>query len=488
MGRGTGTMWTGYGQPVSARIAGHPSEWSVVVLTRPLEPGVKLVDGAGKSMNRTPRRVVITGIGIVSPLGNTKEALWNALVDGRSGVGPMTVVPHGCLPMDYAAEAREFRGVIDDFGPLSKDQKKAIRKNLKVMCRECQMGVAAAQWALTDAGLQPGSLDPERTGVSFGSDLMLTAPEDFTEGILKCLDEHGEFHFSRWAPQGMPHLAPLWLLKYLPNMPASHVAIFNQFWGPNNSVTQREASPGIAVGEAFHIIAEGRADVMLCGATGTRLGTMWVIRAVRQEEVAAGHGDPAAASRPFDRRRRGMVLGEGAGAVVLEELGAAQRRGATIYGELIAEASSCVAESPLRPRRDLAVRNTLARLLAQSGLKPEEVGHLNAHGLATRSGDREEAWAIDHVFGQRNQPLPVVAVKSSFGNLGAGSGMVELAASLLSLTHRRLFPVLNYETPDPECPVQVATDPSMEPGNSFIKLNVTPQGQASGLLVRLYEG
>ena len=215
-----------------------------------------------------------------------------------------------------AGPGRQFTGEIDDFGPLEKEAKKAIRKGLKVMCRECQMGVAVAQLALADAALKPGAADPDRSGISFGADYMLSVPEEFSEGIVQCLDEQGRFQFSRWGMEGMTKMSPLWLLKYLPNMPASHLAIYNDFRGPNNSLTLREASANAALGEAYQIILRGGADLMLVGATGTRLHPMKMLHAVQQEEVFTGDGDPAAASRPFDRDRRGMVLGEGAGAVV----------------------------------------------------------------------------------------------------------------------------------------------------------------------------
>jgi len=432
----------------------------------------------------TRRRVVITGLSAISPLGNDKEAVWDALVSGRSGVGPLTAVPADSFPINAAAEVDQFRGTIDDFEPLRKEQKKAIRKGLKVMCRECQMGVAAAQRALGDAGLEPGQFDPERTGISFGTDYMLTVPEEFTEGIKECLSDEGQFDFSRWATHGMPKMSPLWLLKYLPNMPASHIAIFNDLRGPNNSITLREASANLAVGEAARTIAEGRADLMLVGATGTRLHPMKIIHAVQQEELATGQDEPTRLSRPFDRDRTGMVLGEGAGAVILEEISSAKGRGASIYGEVLGSGSSSVAERNLLARRDKAMKNALIATLADAGQTPEQVGHLHAHGLSTHTGDIEEAWAINQVFGGRDQPLPVVAAKSYFGNLGAGGGIVELVASLLGLLNGRLFPILNYETPDPQCPVAAVTNGRHSPGGSFINLSVTPQGQSSAVLVR----
>jgi 3-oxoacyl-[acyl-carrier-protein] synthase II len=433
-------------------------------------------------MNSAPRRVVITGIGVVCPLGCNKEALWEGLSSPRSAVGPLSFPVPGSVPVSFGAEATEFRGEIEDFGALDKERKKAIRKGLKVMCRECQMGVAAAQLALEDAGLAPAALDPERWGVSFGSDYMLSLPEEFIEGIRECLDD-GRFRFSRWAARGMPKMSPLWLLKYLPNMPASHVAIYNDLRGPSNSVTMREASSNLAVSEAFQIIARGSADGMIAGATGTRIHPMKMMHCVQQEELAQDDGDPAAASRPFDLGRRGMVLGEGAGAVVLEELSRAEARGATIFGEVLAAATGSAIGRRLLADRRRAIAGVLGRVLAASGLGPEQIGHVHAHGQSTRRGDAAEAQAIHDVFGGRDRPVPVVAAKSHFGNLGAGSGAVELAASLLAWRHGRLFPVLNFRTPDPDCPISPVVDDSTEPGLSAVNVNVTPQGQASAVLV-----
>lgn len=430
------------------------------------------------------RRVVITGLGVISPLGNSPSALWEGLTTGRSGVVPLTSVPTEYLPSTFAGEARDFSGSIDDFGALEPEKKKAIRKGLKVMCRESQMGVAAAQHALADSGLPLGTaIDPDRIGVVFGADYMLTLPDDFTAGIVRCLKEDGTFDFSRWAAEGMPQVTPLWLLKYLPNMPASHVAIYNDLRGPNNSITLREASANAAVGEAFRTIVRGSADVMLAGATGTRIHPMKFVHSVTQEEVAGNGVEPARASRPFDLNRQGMVLGEGAAAIMLEELESARARGAKIYGEIIGSASSSVANKHGVAQRTTALTNVMTLALKDANSKPADVGHIHAHGLSTRSCDVDEARAIHEVFGERASKIPVAAAKSYFGNLGAGSGLVELISSLLALSNKRLFGILNYDTPDPQCALAVSTADA-DPGASFLNVNVTPQGQASAVMIR----
>jgi len=423
-------------------------------------------------------------MGLISPLGNCVDTFWEALRTGRSGVAPLASLSPEGLPICCAGEARDFTGVIDDFGRLQPDQKRTIRKGLKVMCREIQMGVAAAQRALADAGLQPGVFDPERTGVVYGSDYIMTMPDEFMEGVRSCIGEDRQFHFERWAEEGLPKVTPLWLLKYLPNMPASHIAIYNDLRGPNNSITLREASANLAVSEAYCTILRGGADTVIAGATGSRVHPLQIVHVALQEQVAECRGEPARCCRPFDLQRSGMVVGEGAGAIVLEELQTARARGARILAEMVGYGSSSVIERSSLARRGPALRNALQQALVSAGISPEQVGHIQAHGLSTRQCDIEEAWAIQEVFGQRPRPVPVTAAKSYFGNLGAGSGLVELIAGLRALQEGRLFPVLNYDTPDPECPVAAVRDLDTPAGSSLVNLSVTPQAQASAVLLR----
>jgi 3-oxoacyl-[acyl-carrier-protein] synthase II len=409
------------------------------------------------------------------------------MMAGQSGVAPTTLLPPGHQPLHFAGEARQFTGEIGDFGELEPSSKKAIKKGLKVMCRETRMAVAAAQLAIADSGFLLATSDPERTGVVLGSDYMLTMPEDYEAGITKCGGDEGEFQFGRWGDEGLDQMAPLWMLKYLPNMPASHIAIYNDLRGPNNSLTMREAASNLAVGEAFRTIQRGHADRMVAGATGTRVLPMQAIHALQTEQMAAENCNPDRASRPFDKHRTGMVAGEGAGMVVLEELAVAKARGATIYAEIVGVGSANVADRQLRGRCDVALASAMRAALRDAGRGPDDIGHINAHGLATTERDAEEARAIREVFGPRADKLPVAAIKSYFGNLGAGSGVVELVASVLALREGRLPRVLNFETPDPECPVSAVTNDTTAAGRSFLNLNVTPQGQAAALCVAAVE-
>jgi 3-oxoacyl-[acyl-carrier-protein] synthase II len=389
------------------------------------------------------------------------------------------------LPSPFGAECREFTGHIDNFGPLDKEMKKTIRKGLKVMCREIQMGVAAAQLALVDAQLTPGTFDPDRTGVLYGCDYLMTMPEEFIDAVRVCTSANGQFDFSAWGDKGLSKIDPLWLLKFLPNMPASHVAIYNDLRGPNNSLTLREASSNAALAEAYLTIARGHAEIMLTGATGSRLHPMKTVQICLNEEIATGP-DPSKLSRPFELHRTGSVLGEGAAVLILEELASAQARSAKIFGEIVGFGSSTVTNSRGTADLKTAISNALTQSMQRSDWQPTKVGHINAHGLGTQISDRQESQAIAQVFASRSQSIPVVAPKSYFGNLGAASGMVETICSLQALATGKLPATLNYETPDPDCPIALTNNSETPAGSNFISVNVSPQGQATSIAIQSF--
>ena len=431
--------------------------------------------------NSSARRVVITGVGVVSPLGLEPEVMLSRLRSGESGIGAFSRIPHGVLRIDHGAEANDFTGDIEDYGPLDKMLKRTIRKGTKVMCREIEMGVAVAQRALADSGLTEESRDRDRTGVIFGCDYIMSLPEEFTAGIAKCLDEEGQFQISEWGQTGKPEVNPLWLLKYLPNMPASHVAIYNDLRGPNNSITLREAAAGAATAEAFSTIQRGHADALIVGATGSRIHPLRTLHAYLQEQLAGPSEDPTTMSRPFDQTRDGSVLGEGAGAMVLESYEHATKRGAKILGEVVGYGSSAVGGSNHSDYQKCAIANALRSALGNAD--PSTIGHLHAHGLGTKEGDQQEAAAIAEVFGDIAQQPPVTTAKGHFGNLGAGSGMVEMIASVLSLGGE-LFPIRNLTQLDSDCPIHACQGAGVSAGDSFINVNITPQGQATAIRIQ----
>jgi 3-oxoacyl-[acyl-carrier-protein] synthase II len=414
------------------------------------------------------REVVITGLGVVSPIGVGREKVWDAIAQRRSGVRPL---PH----LASAGWLAPFGGAVVDFEPKELIQP---RKSIKVMCREIQLASAAAEMAWQDAGLSQAPLDADRFGVIGAAGVMYCDLEELRIPFVEWLKQE-DFDIHRWSRQAMGELYPLWMLKYLPNMPACHIGIRYDARGPNNTISLGDVSPVLALAEATDVIRRDQADVMIVGGTGTRLNVMDFLWRGDQRLASNGAGPPASVCRPFDARRSGMVYGEGAAQIVLESREHANRRGARSIARVAATASRCeLSADDKRPTGD-AIRRTLRAALEAAAIDSQLIGHVNAHGNSTREDDPAEAQAIREVLGD----VPVTAPKSYFGNLGPGSGLVELVVSLLALERGAIAPTLNYETPDPECPVKVVTDLQPSDGKAFIKLNHNTTGQAAAVII-----
>jgi 3-oxoacyl-[acyl-carrier-protein] synthase II len=418
------------------------------------------------------RNVVFTGIGTVSPIGLGRYAFWHSLMEGVSGVRPLPQMADSNLPS-------RIGGQVVDFEP-----KEFVRprKSLKVMSREIQLAFAAAELAWQDAGLGEHATDPERFGVICGCDMLYSDLAEMAPVYLACMPQ-GAFDFARWGTHGKAELFPLWMLKFLPNMPACHISIARDARGPCNSILLAEVSSLVAVLEGAAAIRRGVADMMLVGGVGTRLHpTSLVWRG--DANVSHRNEDPAAACRPFDASRDGQVNGEGAALLVLESEEHAHRRGARPLARLVG-GGNCF-ESPDAEGRvtGRGIRRSIGHALEAAGWKASDVGHVNAHGLSTREDDAVEAQAIAALLGD----VPVTAPKSYFGNLGAGTGTMELAASILALGEGVVPPTLNYDTPDPACPVQVvAGEPRPVGLRTAISVNQARMGQAVALAIERSE-
>jgi len=415
------------------------------------------------------REVVITGLGIVAPIGVGREAVWDAISARRSGVRRQP-------ELEAAGWIAPFGATIDDFDPKALIEP---RKSIKVMARDIQIASAAAELAWQDAGLPQATLDPERFGVVGAAGIMYCDLEELRLPFVEWIKQE-DFDIHRWSREAMGELYPLWMLKYLPNMPACHIGIRYDARGPNNTIAEGDVSSLLAVSEAADVIRRDHADLMIVGGTGSRINlsdVMWH-RGARLASLN-GRVDPAEVCRPFDAERSGMVYGEGAAEIVLESREHAERRGARIIASVAGAAarneSSAVNQQPSGD----AIRRAILAALSLAGVEPDEIGHVNAHGLSTREDDPIEAQAIRQALGE----VPVTAIKSYFGNLGQGSGMVELAVSLMGLEQGVIPPTLNYATPDPECPVKVVTDLVATEKPTFVKLSHNATGQAAAVVV-----
>ena len=385
------------------------------------------------------RQVVITGIGVISPIGIETEQFWASLAEGRGGVVPLEEIVGSGLPCPIG-------GRVPDFQP-----KKYVkpRKNIKVMSRDIQMGFVAADKAWSDASVEPDTVDPERLGVIFGADLIAVELTELVDAYRACMDG-GAFDSSRWGEQAMTQMFPLWMLKYLPNMPACHIGICRDARGPNDSLLLKEVSSLSAIAEAVRVIQRGQADAMIAGGTSSRIHpTVWARH--DYDEMTARIDDPAAACRPFDANRDGMVHGEGAAAFVLESRDHAEARGAKILARIAGFANTFEPRRNDQPVTGDGIRRAIRASLQDAGLEPSDIGHVNAEGRSTLLDDRIEAEAIRDTLGD----VPVTAPKSFFGNLSGGTGAVEMAASLLGIERGLVPATLNYEHPDSQCPVNV---------------------------------
>ena len=422
------------------------------------------------------RSVVITGVGVVSPIGIGYDAFRESLSAGRSGIG--TASEPIATPDHVAAEISEFTE-----STAKKQYLKKQRKSIKVMCREIQLGVASALQAVEHSSLDLDAVDRERFGVEFGANLMCSPPSVLQDAAIQCVS-NAKFDYERWGDDGLGRMEPLWLLRYLPNMPGCHIGIAVDARGPNNSLTLDEASGNTAVSEALSIIRRGAADIMIVGTTGTRMHIVKAMHARLWDELATAPDRPESRSRPFDRDRTGEVIGEGACSLVLEDEESARARGAKIYGRVLSASSSCVCDASGNADARQATANVVRTSLKRAGLSPADLGHINAHGLGSRAADRDEAAALNEVFGERAGGVPVIALKSYLGNSGSGCGLLELAGSLVAFEEELLPVTLNYENSDPECPVEVVGGaPRPLEKKTAINLNFTRVGQASAVVI-----
>lgn len=373
------------------------------------------------------KRVVVTGAGVISPIGNDVHTFWSNLINGVSGVGKITSYDVSELPVRIAAEVKDF-----DAGQWISP------KDAKRMDKVTQFGIAASEQALRDSGLLDSDIHPERVGVIVGSGI----------GGIHTL----EHNHSILITKGCRFVSPLFVPMMIPDIVPGQIAINHGFMGPNYSVTSACATSSHTIGIAMQHILMGDADVVVTGGTEASITPLAVAGFTNMKALSKRNDEPEKASRPFDLQRDGFIIGEGAGIVILEELEHAVKRGAKIYAELTgygfsADAHHITAPHPEGKGAVLAIEAAIR----MSGIPKKDYGYINAHGTSTQLNDKYETLAVKSVFGQQAYELNISSIKSMTGHLLGAAGAIEFIALCFSLQHQIIPPTINYEEPDPDC-------------------------------------
>jgi len=373
------------------------------------------------------RRVVITGIGLISPLAIGTQNNWEALLEGQSGIGPIS-------RFDATQYSTRIAGEVKNFNPLDFIEKKEIRK----MDLFIQFALASAELAVEDSAVKPAALEGDRCGVYIGSGIGGIASIEETHKVL--------------LSKGPERVSPFFLISTIINAAAGQVSIKYRAKGPNSATATACATSTHAIGDSFRIIAREEADIMLAGGSEAPISPLGVAGFCAMRALSTRNDEPQKASRPFDAERDGFVMGEGGGILVLEELGVALKRGAKIYAEIVGYGMSGDAYHVTAPPMDgEGALRAMQRALDDAGLDPKEITYINAHGTSTPFNDKVETLAIKRVFGDHAYKIGVNSTKSMMGHLLGAAGAIEAAITALAIKYQIMPPTINYEHPDPEC-------------------------------------
>jgi 3-oxoacyl-[acyl-carrier-protein] synthase II len=425
------------------------------------------------------RRVVITGMGCINPLGNDVEAMWSGVKEGRSGVGYTTIFDASKFPTKISAEIKNWD--ITDTG-----EDPAVWKH---RARHTRFACGAAKQAVKQSGIFESGLDPTRIGVYLGCGEGSQDFNAFSHMMTAALKPDG-IDLATFARTGLEILNPVAEIEQEPNMPAGYVAGMFNAQGPNANCLTACAASSQAIGEATEIIRRGDADAMLSGGAHSMIHPFGVTGFNLLTALSTSNDQPTKASRPFDRLRDGFVLGEGGAMVVLEELEHAQRRGGPILGEVLGYGTTADAYriTDIHPEGRGAIA-CMRMAIADAGLGPADIQYVNAHGTSTAVNDRVETVACKQVFGDRAMQTPVSSTKSMMGHLIAAAGVTEMIVCLLALRDNVLPPTINYENPDPDCDLDyVANQARPAPIEHALSNSFGFGGQNISLVVGRFKG
>jgi 3-oxoacyl-[acyl-carrier-protein] synthase II len=405
-------------------------------------------------------RLVITGLGVVSPLGLTVKQMWEGLCAGRCGIGKITAFDPVGFSCKLAGQVPDYK--IQQYVPRS------YRKAVKLMSRDIELAVMAANEALTGSGLitkgidpEKVNVDPERVAINLGAgliscDLVELAP------AAAASTTNGKFDIHKWGKEGLELVTPLWLLKYLPNMLACHIGIIHDIEGPSNTITCAEASAHLAIGEAAQIIARGDSDIALAGGAEAKVNPIVMIRQCLLQRATIENNDaPASSCRPFDADAKGSVFGEGAGVVILENLENAKRRDTKIYAE-VAGVGQSNSINPVYERLEpdgKGIQIAIERAIADAQIEPEDLDLIVPHGTGIAADDLAEATAIEAALGKAATKVAVWPTKSMLSNTGAASGALDVIAAVCAMADGRIPAARNCNRKANGCNLNIVKQP-----------------------------
>jgi 3-oxoacyl-[acyl-carrier-protein] synthase II len=437
----------------------------------------------------SPARVVVTGLGAVSPLGLTAAELWDGLCAGRCGLRRIRAFDPTGFPCELAGEVPDYR--IQDRVP------RTYRKAVKLMCRDIELAVMAAGEAIAASGLITKGIDPEkvnvnptRMAVNVGAGIICCELAELAPAVAAS-SPGGRFDIHKWGKEGLELITPLWLLKYLPNMLACHIGIIHDIQGQSNTITCGEASAQLAIGEAAQVIARGDADVAVAGAAEAKVNQLVLVRQhLLKRAVATRAGDPETICRPFDAKACGAVFGEGAGMIVLESLDHARARKARILAEVVGVGYSH-SLNPAYERLEpdgRSIQIAVEKAVADAEIRPEDLDLAIPHGTGVPADDLAEARGLQAVLGPAVQKVPVWPTKSMLGTTGAASGALDVIAAVRALAERVIPPARNFDTPAPGCRLNVVTQRRDGRIGHALCCSYTFGGQTAAIVMKAFEG
>ncbi|MHC4432865.1 MAG: beta-ketoacyl-[acyl-carrier-protein] synthase family protein [Planctomycetota bacterium] len=430
-------------------------------------------------------RVVITGLGAATPLGLTVDEMWAGLCSGKVGINTITAFDPVGFDCKLAGQVADYR--IRDYLP------KSLRKATKLMSRDIELSVIAADEALADAGLVTKAIDPdninvdpERMAINLGAGLISCDLVELAPAVAASLTD-GRFDIHKWGTEGLEHVTPLWLLKYLPNMLACHVGIIHDIQGPSNTITCAEAGAHLAIAEAAQVIARGTGDIALAGGAEAKVNPIVIIRqCLLKRATSQNNEDPTSACRPFDADAKGSVFGEAGGVVVLEGLECAEKRGARIYAEVVGVGQSS-SINPVYERLEpngYGLQIAIEKAMADAEIQPKDLDLVIPHGTGIAADDLAEATAIEVALGEAAADIAVWPTKSMLSNTGAAGGAIDVIAAVCAMNEGEIPAAVNCDTKADGCNLNITGESRDVKIRYALSCSYTYGGQTAAVVLK----